>query len=935
VEYVLAEASRTTSLQYNSVEDVRDTPWLGTCSFLREEGLTCAAIDGWRRARHLREAPPQDDFYYTEGASPHWHIVSDLRTEEQFARRGLVKRSPKPGIRFYAAIPLRGAAGSVLGSLIIVDDVPRYGIGAGELAFMEDVADTITQHLDAVVVRSQRQRSERLIQSLGLFNNGKSSLREWWLRQEDSRYANAGRHAARQTTRERRAAGHAEFGPHASSSSSTGPAGVPHDELASASESDSDDGEGTTDPVTSSAATLQNAVADEVRNHAAGSASRDFGPVTVPPRVSGPKLLLEPPGRPGVRSKRTSRTLEGADFNLETASRRTYGRAANLMRQALGVEGVVFVNANIAHSKKPGAPIPSLKHESSGERPGRFSDNDNDTSDGSASGIEQHCSVEAFSTRDLSSIHQTDNTYRFDLTEKFLALLIRRYPNGRIFNFAPNGSCYSSSGEESMNSGSNSENPVNAANLRVPRDGCRLGRIMPGARTMAFFPIWDETHDRWSSAILVWSTSNLFFFDPSEHILYLAAWSHSISAELGRLQTMASDKAKGSFISSVSHELRSPLHGILAGVEFLEETELNSFQNEMAHTIRMAGRTLLDTVDHILDFAKISSFTRAQTRQRVGADRLQYDENRTNVDSAEIGVTAAVDLALLTEDVIETVVNAHRFQNRRSNVPSVAVDIERRSNWKVEIQPGSWTRILNNLVGNALKYTETGLITIRLETIESAPRSGGLPQVRLSVTDTGIGMTKQFLSRELYTPFKQANSHSTGTGLGLSIVRRICKDSGAALDITSELGVGTRATVDLEARFVADPAAPVPRGLNVERFHWITPEQSAITDPRSIAPSVMTTAKSWLQCATSHGPECEDDSGSVVYAIAEEDLLTWTSSEASRAMASGKSPSHVLVLGQSMRSVSFENQPDELPFIPIFVHQPYVYPSWTSGDITY
>jgi len=76
---------------------------------------------------------------------------------------------------------------------------------------------------------------------------------------------------------------------------------------------------------------------------------------------------------------------------------------------------------------------------------------------------------------------------------------------------------------------------------------------------------------------------------------YLSAFSHSLLAELARLETVASDKAKGTFISSVSHELRSPLHGVLAGAEFLMESELSAFQEQMAHTISMAGRTLLDT----------------------------------------------------------------------------------------------------------------------------------------------------------------------------------------------------------------------------------------------------------------------------------------------------------------------------------------------------
>lgn len=151
-EYVLAEASKTASLQYNSVEDAKDMPWLGTCSFLREEGMASIAIDGWRRARMVRESPAQADSYYTEGLCGHHHVVSDMRREDAYAQHGFIRHSPQP-VRFYAAIPLRAATGAVLGSLTMVDEAPRFGLSASELDFLEDVADTISQHLDAVVVR--------------------------------------------------------------------------------------------------------------------------------------------------------------------------------------------------------------------------------------------------------------------------------------------------------------------------------------------------------------------------------------------------------------------------------------------------------------------------------------------------------------------------------------------------------------------------------------------------------------------------------------------------------------------------------------------------------------------------------------------------------------------------------------------------------------
>lgn len=182
-------------------------------------------------------------------------------------------------------------------------------------------------------------------------------------------------------------------------------------------------------------------------------------------------------------------------------------------------------------------------------------------SDGSAVGNDRHCLVEAFSTRDVSSLQnpKPEDTYKLDLSESFLASLIRRYPQGKIFNFAQDGTCYSSSGEENTTSGSNTESAASAT--RPPRDGRRLGALLPGAKTIAFYPMWDEVQDRWCSGMFVWSTSPLRYFDQTEDTTYLAAWSHSILAELARLQSVASDKAKGSFISSVSHELRSPLHG--------------------------------------------------------------------------------------------------------------------------------------------------------------------------------------------------------------------------------------------------------------------------------------------------------------------------------------------------------------------------------------
>ena len=131
--------------------------------------------------------------------------------------------------------------------------------------------------------------------------------------------------------------------------------------------------------------------------------------------------------------------------------------------------------------------------------------------------------------------------------------------------------------------------------------------------------------------------------------------------------------------------------GILGGVEFLQESELTSFQQEMAYTISMAGHTLLDTVNHILDYSKISSFTRSQKRPGSSTSALQDHRNDTSDGMNSGGNESAVhvDLARLTEEIVETLASAYRFQNLRKEEAdslSLAINIPWRKSWMVELQ---------------------------------------------------------------------------------------------------------------------------------------------------------------------------------------------------------------------------------------------------------
>lgn len=124
----------------------------------------------------------------------------------------------------------------------------------------------------------------------------------------------------------------------------------------------------------------------------------------------------------------------------------------------------------------------------------------------------------------------------------------------------------------------------------------------------------------------------------------------------------------------------------------------------MAQSVAIAGRTLLDTVDHILDYSKISNLTRGQKRDRAKVDSLRHHV----ADEAHSSGLVSVDLARLTEEVVESVISAHRHLKRPQDVGptsnhdlSVTLDIENRDNWSTAMMPGTWVRILNNILGES------------------------------------------------------------------------------------------------------------------------------------------------------------------------------------------------------------------------------------------
>ena len=319
------------------------------------------------------------------------------------------------------------------------------------------------------------------------------------------------------------------------------------------------------------------------------------------------------------------------------------------------------------------------------------------------------------------------------------------------------------------------------------------------------------------------------------------------------MASLYESRQKGDFIGSISHELRSPLHGILASAEFLAETRFDAFQGNLIDTISSCGRTLLDTIEHILDFSKINSFERnwRNARKPRAGNRSIINEASKKAIAKEapplMSIYAVTDVAAIIEEVVEGVyagqvyrdfgsaditdVSAGQLGKTTDRGSSVTVksplggSAEQKNLKDIEVildiahddycfitQPGALRRVVMNIFGNSLKYTLAGKIVVRLrlETADTASNERRRMKVlNITVTDTGRGISNDYLRTGLFVPFSQENALASGTGLGLSIVRSIVSMLDGTIDIQSEIGQGTEVQIRIPLNREATVDTPV------------------------------------------------------------------------------------------------------------------------------
>jgi signal transduction histidine kinase/FixJ family two-component response regulator len=268
----------------------------------------------------------------------------------------------------------------------------------------------------------------------------------------------------------------------------------------------------------------------------------------------------------------------------------------------------------------------------------------------------------------------------------------------------------------------------------------------------------------------------------------------------------SANKAKSEFLAMMSHEMRTPLNGVIGLAGTLLETPLSPEQKSYANVIRDSGEHLLRVINDVLDFSKLE------------------------VDSVELE-TVAFDLHAHLRQSVDIVLP-------RARAKSLPLEIEIRPGVPRFIR-GDHARlrqVLLNLVGNAVKFTESGWIAI---TIGPVPASDNECVLRFSVTDTGIGIPADRLGR-MFRSFSQADASIArkygGTGLGLAISKKLVKTMGGTIGVESKEGEGSVFWFELPVVVVsAERAEEAARGVSPERYE----QALASIRSRTAAPRIL------------------------------------------------------------------------------------------------
>ncbi|KAL1870900.1 hypothetical protein Daus18300_004989 [Diaporthe australafricana] len=800
-QHVVAEATQSVSLNPDAQEDVQQLRLSGTAI---PRGTKCPnelVIESPPAIRHENVL----DQAFTSLAPV--LVVGDLAEDDRFSDAFL--RQNWPQARFYAGVPIRSKKGVRIGVYYVYDDLPRSALDFSDADqdFLRNMANIVWRHLESRAAIENITRGERMVRGLGSFVEGQATISSF-------------------TDQFKDAPGQEEGGLNQKQQ------GLQRDRHAIADLSPAEEKERFFD----------------TRSADRRSALLETKSATTIPRTESPSNI-----------EAQAHTIATTAFLPRPASvtmpdphvlqlRQAFSRAANIIRESVEVEGALFLDASVGSF---GGLVEDRgsrdSTDSNGWRSTTSSSNDDLQKDAPLPPTGEavnYCDVFGYSTSGASSIDGAASFSKHTLVpERLLKALLRQYPAGKIFNFDSGGSLLSgtSDSDDAKPDSPPRQKPMTVPDARGKRRSNRpfsslegqaqaLTTLFPGARSVVVIPLWDQIKERWFAGGFIWTSSDRIFTTEGE-LSYLRAYATTIMGEVHRLNALNSDQVKGDFLSSLSHELRSPLHGVIAAVDLLHGTTLDVFQGDALHIVETSGRTLLDTLDHLLDHSKVNTFMSSAklTRRERRGSPPGSDHGQHLAGLGMISLTTETSVDVLVEEVVELSVaqlkekevgihddnralgrldstaaaeafgHDSKFPNQSRPGLVVYLDMDPFvQSWEFRTQPGALRRVVMNIFGNALKFTQAGFVWISLrQTVIPTRDRGQKSKVVITISDSGKGISEDFLRNDLFKPFMQEDQLAPGTGLGMSLVHSISKTLGGSLAITSQLGRGTTARITL------------------------------------------------------------------------------------------------------------------------------------------
>ncbi|MCC7144335.1 MAG: GAF domain-containing protein [Candidatus Eisenbacteria bacterium] len=292
-----------------------------------------------------------------------------------------------------------------------------------------------------------------------------------------------------------------------------------------------------------------------------------------------------------------------------------------------------------------------------------------------------------------------------------------------------------------------------------------------GVRSLSFIPLVHEGR-LLGKFMLYWD--EVYAPSPDEtrlaqaiasHVsVVVARHKHEADLQAARDRAVAATRAKGEFLATMSHEIRTPMNAILGFASLLVEARLPGEHGEWVRTIYTSGQAMLRILNDILDFSKMEA-------GRFEMEIAPFDLERTLRD----GISLLTPLAAAKE------IDLH-------------LDVLGLNRAIAQGDPARVRQVLHNLIGNAVKFTHRGTVTVRARIAEGTEGAEGGDRVRIEVVDTGIGIPADKIG-SLFERFTQIGTsdarHYGGTGLGLAISRRLVELMGGEIGVTSESGQGS------------------------------------------------------------------------------------------------------------------------------------------------